>query len=94
MLMEKYNDPMTINIGTGEDCTILELAELMKQVTGYPGKIATDPSKPDGTPRKVLDVSRIRALGWKHRFSLSEGLKMTYRWALETGAFEQKPSGR
>ena len=88
LLMQKYEGPQTINIGTGEDCTILELAELMKQTVGYQGRIRLDPSKPDGTPRKVLDVSRIKSLGWKPTHSLSEGLAKGYHWAVENKIFE------
>jgi GDP-L-fucose synthase len=90
LLMEKYESLTTINVGTGEDCSIRELAEIMKEVVGYTGKIVFDTSKPDGTPRKVLDVSRIQALGWKHSHSLRQGLEKTYRWALENGSFERK----
>jgi GDP-L-fucose synthase len=87
LLMEKYESPEAINVGTGKDCTIAELAETMKAIVGYPGRIQFDPSKPDGTPRKVLDVSRVTALGWEPRYSLKEGLVQTYRWALENRAF-------
>ena len=87
LLMQEYDSPDTINVGTGVDCTIAELAETMKAVVGYSGRIRFDPSKPDGTPRKVLDVSRIRALGWEPRYSLGEGLKQAYLWALENHAF-------
>lgn len=86
-LMKQYESSQTINIGTGEDCTILELAQTMKEVVGFQGEITLDPSKPDGTPRKVLDVSKIRALGWKPNHSLKEGLSSTYHWALEAGVF-------
>lgn len=89
-LMHKYEAPTTINIGTGEDCTILEVATMIKEVTGYQGKIVTDPSKPDGTPRKVLDVSRIKALGWSPTVSLIDGLRHTYSWALENNIFERE----
>jgi GDP-L-fucose synthase len=81
VLMDTYEGPSTINIGTGEDCTILELAQMMREVVGYQGKINTDPSKPDGTPRKVLDVAKINALGWKSSVSLYSGLEQTYSWA-------------
>jgi GDP-L-fucose synthase len=67
-----------INIGTGEDCTIQELAELIKKTVGYKGDIVFDPTKPDGTPRKLLDVSRLHKLEWKHKTSLEEGLRKTY----------------
>lgn len=88
VLMERYEDYHTINVGTGEDCSILELAELMRETVGFQGDIRLDPTKPDGTPRKVLDVSRMRALGWKPSHSLKEGLKETYRWALEHKSFD------
>lgn len=67
-----------INIGTGEDITIKELAESIRQVVGFEGELRWDTNKPDGTPRKLLDVSRLRALGWKHRYSLAEGIRKTY----------------
>ena len=84
-LMKRYEDSKTINIGTGQDCTILELAEMIKEVVGFKGEITLDTSKPDGTPRKVLDVSRISALGWKATIDLKEGLDRTYRWTQENG---------
>jgi GDP-L-fucose synthase len=87
LLMKKYEEPTTINVGTGEDCTILELAHLMKDVVGFSGQITTDPSKPDGMARKVLDVSRVRALGWSPRHTLREGIAQVYRWALENRVF-------
>jgi len=77
-LLENYNEEMPINVGTGTDVTIKELAELTKEVVAYPGEIMWDSSKPDGTPRKLLDVSRIRKLGWEHRVSLTNGLEFTY----------------
>ena len=67
-----------INIGIGKDCTILELAQEIKNVVGFKGEIIFDPSKPDGTPRKLLDVSKMNALGWSAKTSLKEGLKKTY----------------
>lgn len=81
---QAHTEPMLshINVGTGEDCTIRELAETMAKVVGYPGKIVFDASKPDGTPRKLLDVSRLNNLGWKASISLEEGLADTYRWFL------------
>ncbi len=72
-----------LNIGTGEDLTISELAELIKRIIGYDGEIIYDTSKPDGTPRKLLDVTRIHNLGWKHKTSLEEGIKKTYEWFVE-----------
>lgn len=72
-----------INVGTGTDCTIAQLAELMAEVVGFEGEIAFDASKPDGTPRKLLDVSRLKSLGWEPHISLPEGLKSTYEWFVE-----------
>jgi GDP-L-fucose synthase len=87
LLMERYEDAGTINVGTGQDVSISELAVLMKEVTGFQGEIVYDRSKPDGMMRKVLDVSRINSLGWKPRVSLKEGLNKTYAWAVENGVF-------
>jgi GDP-L-fucose synthase len=70
--------PPLINVGTGEDVTIRELAEIVSRVLNFDGDLVFDPSKPDGTPRKLLDVSRIAALGWKARRNLSEGIRLTY----------------
>lgn len=69
-----------INVGTGEDCTIRQLVETIAKVTGFNGEIKWDTSKPDGTPRKLMDVSRLRALGWKHTYNLEDGLKHTFEW--------------
>jgi GDP-L-fucose synthase len=71
-----------INVGTGVDCTIRELAETMAKVVGFEGKLVFDSSKPDGTPRKLMDVSRLKALGWKSSITLETGLKSTYQWFL------------
>lgn len=79
-LMESYNDSTIINVGTGEDVTIKELAEKIKNVVGYKGKIIWDTTKPDGNPRKLLDVARLNTLGWRHSTSLNEGLTSTYAW--------------
>jgi len=70
--------PPLVNIGYGEDLSILELAELVKETLGYAGRFVLDPTKPDGTPRKLLDVSRLNALGWKARTSLAEGIRLAY----------------
>ena len=78
VLLEKYNEPDPINVGYGDDVTIMELAERVQETVGYRGKIHWDSSKADGTPRKLLDSSRIKALGWTPRITLSEGLKKTY----------------
>ncbi|MDH5693342.1 MAG: GDP-L-fucose synthase [Gammaproteobacteria bacterium] len=82
-LMEKYESSEIINVGVGEDVTIAELADLIKRTVGYQGEIVYEKSKPDGTPRKLLDVSRINGLGWKASTSLEQGLKFTYQWYLE-----------
>ena len=83
-LMQKYNDREFINVGTGEDLTINELATLIKKVVEYEGKIEHDTSKPDGTPRKLLDVSKLNAMGWKARISLEEGIRRVYQQFLES----------
>ncbi len=77
-LMQVYDGREPINIGTGEDISIAELAELIKEIVGYEGKIRFDTSKPDGTPRKLLDVSRIHEMGWTHRIGLKEGIRSVY----------------
>ena len=82
-LLENYDSPDTINIGVGEDVTIRELAEMVAHVVGYDGALAQDTSKPDGTARKLLDVSRINDLGWKATVPLRAGIASTYKWFLE-----------
>lgn len=79
-LMRTYDSPDIINVGTGEDVTIAELATLVKDVSGYRGRIVFDSTKPDGMPRKTLDVSRLHALGWRARIALADGVRETYRW--------------
>jgi GDP-L-fucose synthase len=79
-LMENFDGSEPLNVGTGEDLTIADLAQMVARVTGYQGRIRFDPSKPDGTPRKLLDVSRIQALGWKARIPLEQGIASTYEW--------------
>jgi GDP-L-fucose synthase len=79
-LLENYDDPEPINVGVGEDVTIRELAELVAEAVGFPGEIDWDTGKPDGTPRKLLDVGRIRALGWHPRIGLREGIASTVAW--------------
>jgi GDP-L-fucose synthase len=81
---QTHTQPMLshINVGTGMDCTIRELAETVARVTGFQGKLVFDTSKPDGTPRKLLDVSRLRALGWRASINLEDGLRDAYRWFL------------
>ena len=82
-LMDGYSSDAIVNVGVGEDLSILELAQLVARVVGFEGAIATDPSKPDGTPRKLLDVSRIHALGWQAKIGLEEGVRSTYAWYLQ-----------
>ncbi len=84
-IYDEYTEPMLshINVGTGMDCTIHELAETISKVTEFQGKLKFDTSKPDGTPRKLLDVSRLQSLGWKASISLEAGLSQTYKWFLE-----------
>jgi len=78
-LMQNYNDYGWINIGSGEEVSIAELATMVKEVVGYEGKLVFDTTKPDGTPRKLLDVSKLHDLGWKHKTPMKEGLKITYQ---------------
>jgi GDP-L-fucose synthase len=82
-LLENYNDEVAINVGVGEDVSIKDLAELIKEIVGFSGLIEWDSSKPDGTPRKLLDVSRITDLGWKAEISLEDGIRSTYEWYKE-----------
>ncbi len=83
LLMKLYSEEAPINIGTGEDVSIAELAELVSDAVGFKGRVALDPSKPDGVPRKLLDISRIRALGWEPKIGLREGIGSTYAWFKE-----------
>lgn len=84
-VLQEYTQPMLshINVGTGVDYTIRELAQTLAQVVGYKGRVVFDASKPDGTPRKLLDVTRLHQLGWYHEISLEAGLASTYQWFLE-----------
>jgi GDP-L-fucose synthase len=82
-LMERYEDELHVNVGTGEDLSIRELAEMIRDVIYPTAELDFDATKPDGTPRKLLDVSRLRDLGWKHSTSLRDGIDETYRWYLE-----------
>jgi GDP-L-fucose synthase len=81
-LLENYDDEIAVNVGTGKDLSIKDLAELIKEIVGFDGAIEWDSSKPDGTPRKLLDVSRITALGWSPSIGLEEGIRSTYEWFL------------
>jgi GDP-L-fucose synthase len=85
-LLENYDDDTHINVGTGEDISIAELAEVISEVVGFKGKIVFDASKPDGTPRKLLEVSKLNGLGWKARMGLREGIQSTYQWFLANEA--------
>ncbi|WP_461054110.1 GDP-L-fucose synthase [Spirosoma arcticum] len=78
-LMEHYNDDLFVNVGTGEDVTIRQLAEMVKETVGFDGDIRWNTDKPDGTPRKLMDVSRLHAMGWKHTTELKQGLEQTYQ---------------
>ena len=81
-LMQNYVGDEIVNIGTGEDVAIRELAEIIKKIVGFQGEIVNDTTKPDGTPRKLLDVSKLHNLGWKHKTDLKDGIKSTYQWFL------------
>jgi GDP-L-fucose synthase len=85
-LLEKYDSPEIINVGWGQDISIRELAELICDIVGFDGELTWDASKPDGTPRKLLDVGRLRALGWEPAIPLREGIRQTYRWFLQNRA--------
>ena len=99
-LLQNYDSPEIINIGTGQDITIRELAKLICDVVGFEGDLAWDRSKPDGTPRKLLDVSKIESLGWKAKTSLRQGIAQTYQWfvthraGLQEQGFTTKPGLR
>jgi len=84
-LMNNYDAAGIVNIGVGDDISINELAHLVKRIMGYSGEIVYDSSKPDGTPRKLLDVSRLNSLGWKAKISLEEGIARTYEWYVKEG---------
>jgi GDP-L-fucose synthase len=81
-LIDNYDSDEAINIGTGKDISILELANLISEIVGYEGSIMWDTSKPNGTPRKLLDTSKINSLGWSPKISLTEGIVITYEWFL------------
>jgi GDP-L-fucose synthase len=89
MLLEQYDGREIVNVGVGEDSTISELAENVKRAVGFGGKIRWDTSKPDGTPRKLLDVTKIRGMGWKPKVSMEEGIGLAYDWFLKN-ALEAK----
>jgi GDP-L-fucose synthase len=85
-LLEHYDDPETINVGSGQEISISDLAHLIAEIVGFDGSIDHDLSQPDGTPRKMLDSSRLHALGWKPRWELREGIADAYEW------FSQNPA--
>ncbi len=93
-LMTHYDSEEVINVGVGEDISIRDLATLVKTVVGYPGRLTFDTSKPDGTPRKLQDISRIRGLGWKPGISLEEGVRNTYAWFREHEGEIERGKGR
>ena len=84
-LMKKHDTADLINVGCGKDITIHDLAALIGKVTGFTGEIEWDSSKPDGTPRKLLDVTKLTQLGWKAKIPLEKGIRSTYRWWLKHG---------
>jgi GDP-L-fucose synthase len=81
--LENYEDKQFLNVGTGEDISVKELAEIIKQLTGYEGKLVFDSTKPEGTPRRLFDTSRINNAGWHYKIGFEEGLRRTYKWYLE-----------
>jgi GDP-L-fucose synthase len=92
-LMDVYDDERIINVGTGVDLTIAEAAEAVRRAVGYEGKVLFDATKPDGTPRKLLDVSRLRALGWSPAIAFEQGVADTYRWYVAHGPDAPRPDG-
>jgi GDP-L-fucose synthase len=85
-LMTSYDSPELINVGCGEDITIADVAELVRGIVGFSGAIELDRGKPDGTPRKLLDVTKMTALGWRPKISLEDGIRATYGWFLDNAA--------
>ena len=90
-LMQHYNEEGLVNIGTGEDISIMELAGLIKNITGYKGDIKTNTSKPDGTPRKLLDISKLKNLGWQPSIQLKDGIEQVYKEIIQNNVFELSP---
>jgi GDP-L-fucose synthase len=84
-VLERYTDPAPLNIGCGSDITIAELAEIVRAVVGLEAQLVFDTSKPDGTPQKLLDSSRMTALGWAPKISLKDGIESVYRWFVDSG---------
>ncbi|MGH7745949.1 MAG: GDP-L-fucose synthase family protein [Candidatus Dormibacteria bacterium] len=85
LLLQRWSSEAPVNVGSGEEISVADLARLVCEVVGFGGTIGFDPTRPDGTPRKLLDASRLRALGWTPRIGLREGIAATYRWAMENG---------
>jgi GDP-L-fucose synthase len=85
-LMKTYSDPLQLNLGTGEELSIRDLSETVADVVGFKGELFFDTTRPDGTPRKLLDCTRLHAMGWRPRTPLRQGLEVTYRWFLENRA--------
>jgi GDP-L-fucose synthase len=85
-LLQEYDDPEIINIGVGEDLSIAELADMVRGIVGFEGEIEYDAAKPDGTPRKLVDTTKINGLGWKASIGLCDGIEATYSWFLENAA--------
>ena len=83
VILKNYSDEIHVNVGTGEDVEIRELASIIKEITGYKGNIVNDTTKPDGTPRKLLNVDLLHNAGWKHDVELKQGIETVYRWYLE-----------
>lgn len=90
-LLEQYDDAEIINVGCGEDISIRELAELICDVVGFQGDLTWDTTKPDGIPRKLLDVSKLHGLGWRHTIGLREGIARTYEWFLQNASQDASP---
>jgi GDP-L-fucose synthase len=88
-LLEHYNSDSPINVGIGKDISIDALADLIQEIVGYSGEIVWDTSKPDGTPQKLLDVSRINQLGWEPSIDLRSGLEQTYKWYVDSGLAQE-----
>jgi GDP-L-fucose synthase len=93
-LLRRYSGDLPVNVGTGQEVTILELAELLAELVGWRGRFDFDPTRPDGTPRKVLDTGALTALGWTAGTSLRDGLAATYRWYLQVGAGNVRGGGQ
>ena len=93
-LMQQYNDEPLVNVGWGKDVSITELAQTIAQIVGFRGEIRYDASKPDGTPRKLLDTGRLTALGWEPQISLRDGIATTYEWFVDSLAHAHERTGR